>query len=241
MTYEGDYSPEEPEVRTYPTVFGVTLTPGVSGVLIAVLGLALAIYAGTQLLVPSFQRYQEHREAVNIKQADLNRKIALLNQGEQIRANLDQAKAQNLQVRALLPSQKSLETLVLDLNRLIVQSNAQLVTFTPDFAASGPVTDSSLGPELNSQLKQQVTNVAFEGTFNQTLDIFRSLDRLQTLLVVKDLTIELQQEGQTPRPGNLLRSAFKLYAYVPLTPEEAAAVAQQQAQQAEPAAEPSPE
>jgi len=243
MTYDGgSYSPseEEVEVQTYPTVFGVTLTPAVGGVLIAIGGLLLAVYAGTQLLVPAFQTYQERQAAVDAKEADLARKTELLAQVDQIRAAYAAAEAQNNQVRALLPSQRTLDTLLLDLNRLIVQSDAQLLQFTPDAAASGPITDSSLGPELNGKLKRQVTSVAFRGTFSETLEIFRQLDRFQTLLAVRDLTIErLEGDAQTGLPGNQLRSAFKLYAYIPLTPEEAAAAAAQQ--QAAPAPEGSPQ
>lgn len=242
MTYDGgSYSPseEEVEVQTYPTVFGVTITPAVGGVLIAIGGLMLAVYAGTQLLVPAFQTYQERQAAVDAKEADLARKTELLAQVDQIRAAYAAAEAQNNQVRALLPSQRTLDTLLLDLNRLIAQSDAQLLQFTPDAAASGPITDSSLGPELNGKLKRQVTSVAFRGTFSETLAIFRQLDRFQTLLSVQNLTIELQEgDAQAGLPGNQLRSAFKLYAYIPLTPEEAAAAAAQQ--QAAPAPEGSP-
>jgi type IV pilus assembly protein PilO len=231
MSYDGGYTPidEELDVQTYPTVFGLTLTPAVSGVLIAIGGVLLAAYAGAQLLVPAFQTYQERQAAVNAKEAELTQRTNLLQQVDQIRATFATAQAQNTQVRALLPSQQTLDTLLLDLNRLIVQSNAQMLQFTPDAATSSIITDSSLGPELNGKLKRQVTTVAFRGTFGETLEIFRSLDRFQTLLAVQDLTIELPTaEGQAGLPGNLLRSSFKLYAYIPLTPEEAA-TAQQQA------------
>lgn len=242
MIYDGgSYSPseEEVEVQTYPTVFGVTITPAVGGVLIAIGGLLLAVYTGTQLLVPAVQTYQERQAAVNAKEADLAQKTALLTQVDQIRAAYAVAEAQNNQVRALLPSQRTLDTLLLDLNRLIVQRDAQLLQFTPDVTASGPISDSSLGPELNGKLKRQVTNVAFRGTFSETLEIFRQLDRFQTLLAVRDLTIErLEGDAQTGLPGNQLRSSFKLYAYIPLTPEEAAAAAQQQ--QAAPDSSPPP-
>lgn len=242
MTYDEGYTPveEDIEVQTYPTIFGVTITPAVGGVLIAIGGLVLAVYAGTQLLVPAFQTYQERQEAVNTKEAALVQQQDLLQRVDQIRAAFAEAEALNTQVRALLPSQKTLDTLLLDLNRLIVQSDAQLLQFTPDPALSGVITDSSLGPELNGKLKRQVTSVAFRGNFSETLEIFRKLDRFQTLLAIQDLTIELQNaDAQPGLPGNLLRSSFKLYAYIPLSPEEAAAAAAQQ--QAAPAPEGSPQ
>jgi hypothetical protein len=83
--------------------------------------------------------------------------------------------------------------------------------------------------ELNNKIKRRVTDVAFEGTFNQTLEIMRTIDRLQTLLVLRDFKMELKAPTGTPggAPDNLVTCSFKLYAYVPLTEEELAALAQQ--------------
>ncbi|HEY9847333.1 MAG TPA: hypothetical protein V6D03_14200 [Candidatus Caenarcaniphilales bacterium] len=235
MTMSGEFVPgagQAPE-RNYPTVFGVTLTPAVSAVLIAVVGLGGAIYLGTQLVVPAYQNFQELQTSVNQKEADLAQKTETVRQVNQVKASLDRAKAVNTEVRALFSTQKTLDTLLLDLNRLIVISGAQLVNFTPDFAASGPIIDGSLGPQLNGKLKRQVTTVAFDGRFNQTLTIMRNLERLQTLLVVKDFSAELKsKEVQAGQAQNLVRSAFKLHAYVPLTAEEAAAAAKAAAAQA---------
>jgi type IV pilus assembly protein PilO len=144
---------------------------------------------------------------------------------------VNQAKAKNAEVRGLFSTQKALDTLLLDLNRIIVSSNAQLQKFTPDYGMSGTLTDSSLGPELNNQLKRQVTDVAFEGNFNQTLEIMRTIDRLQTVLVLRDFKMELKPATTGPGAGptNIVTCSFKLYAYVPLTEEELAALQKQSA------------
>lgn len=236
MTYNTEFTPpaSETEVITYPTLFGVTLTPKVNGILIAILGLGGAIYLGSQLALPAFQSFQEYQANVETKEAALQQQTETLEQLDEIITSLDQAKAVNADVKTLFSDQQTLETLLLDLNQLIVQTKAQLVTFTPDYAASGPVTDGSLGPQLNGKLKRQVTSVAFEGNFSQTLAIMRNMERLQTFLVVKDFSAEIPSSSSTNDSGNQpsqpqqpdrICSTFKLYAYVPLSPEEAAAAA----------------
>lgn len=236
MTATGDYVPFDTYTQpNYPTVFGITFTPAVSGAVAAVVGLGLAAYLGTQLVAPAFQQFQELQTSITTKEAELQQKTALVQQLDQIVASVNRAKAENAQVRTLFSTQAALNTLLLDLNRLIVQNNAELVTFTPNYALSGPVTDGSVGPELNGKLKRQVTDVAFRGTFPQTVSIMQNLDRLQTLVVVRDLKSELVTGQTQGLPSNTVLSSFKLYAYVPLTPEEIAAQAAQQAQQAPPA------
>lgn len=238
MTYDGDIvsSGLQEEIR-YPTIFGITFTPKVSGIAIAVLGFGGALYLGSQFILPAYQSFQELRANVETKEADLQQKAETVKRIDEVVASLDQAKAVNAEVKALFSDQETLDTLLLDLNQLIVQTKAQLVTFTPDYSASGPVTDGSLGPELNGKLKRQVTAVAFEGNFIQTLTIMRNLERLQTFLVVKDFAAEAAtspggtttsntaQPGQPQQPQDQVRSTFKLHAYVPLTLEEAAAAA----------------
>lgn len=225
MTLSGEFVATEQEAeKTYPTVFGIAFTPAVSGVLIAIVGLGAAIYLATTFIVPAYGRHQELRASIETKETDLTQKQETLKRINEVTASLDRAKALNQEVRGLFSTQKTLDTLLLDLNRLIIQSGAQLFTFTPDFATSGPIVDSSLGPELNGKLKRQVTTVAFRGTFTQTLKILQNLERLQTLLVVRDFSAELQDAtGQGTQPQNQVSSSFKLHAYVPLTPEEAAA------------------
>mgnify|MGYP000421191122 CR=1 FL=1 len=223
---------------SYPTLFGITFTPTVSGALAAVAGIGLAAYLGTQLVAPKYSEYQEIQDRVNQKEMDLAQKEATAARVDEIVAQLDLAKQENNEVRTLFSSQQALDTLLLDLNRVIVATNAQLLTFKPDYASSGIVTDSSLGEPLNNKIKRQVTAVSFQGTFNQTLQIMQAIDRLQTVLVVRDLSMELQQADEPGQPSNLVTSTFNLHAYVPLSAEEAAAAAQAAAAKAKPEAKP---
>ncbi|MCM1981281.1 pilus assembly protein PilO [Lyngbya confervoides] len=220
------------DTPSYPVAFGVTLTPQVLGVLAAIGGVALAGYIGVQLVGPQLEQNQQAREAIAQKELDLSQKEASVRRLDELVASLNQVKDKREEVRELFSSQKALDTLLLDLNRVISTSNAQLMKFTPNYEASGVVADGSLGPELNYKLKRQVTDVSFQGTFDQTLRIMQAIDRLQTVLVVQELKMEVgKNDDQSFQVEPEVSSSFQLYAYVPLTPEEAAA-AQQQAEQA---------
>jgi type IV pilus assembly protein PilO len=239
MTSSGGFSPggDGFDAPSYPTVFGVTFTPTVTGAAIAILGLGLAAYATTQLVFPGISKFQQLQEIIAQKQADLEQKEQTALRVNQIVGKLNQAKAENASVRSLFSTQQAIDTLLLDLNREIRGSQANLLEFIPNYDVSGIVSDGSLGEPLNNKLKRQVTSVSFEGTFSQTLAIMQAIDRLKTVLVVRDLSLELQKDNQeeSNRPSNLVTSKFQLYAYVPLTPEEAAAAqaASDKAKQAE--------
>jgi type IV pilus assembly protein PilO len=106
---------------------------------------------------------------------------------------------------------------------------------------SGIITDGSYGTLVNNKLKRQAAQVVFEGNFNQTQSILRSIERLQPLLVLKEVSFSLGGgEGSKPlarlfetrggiarflpncQPEPKITTTFRLEALVPLTPEEMA-------------------
>jgi type IV pilus assembly protein PilO len=231
MTFSDRYAPDTTVGPSYPSAFGITFTPTISGIAIAVAGVAAAGWLAVNFIGPKFAEMQELNSSIAQKQQNLSGKQQTVKDIQAIVARVNQAQARNQDVRSLFSTQQALDTLLLDLNRIIVASNAQLQRFVPDYASSGTLADSSLGPELNNKLKRQVTDVAFEGSFTQTLAIMRAIDRLQTVLVLRDFKMSLKPAGSGPNAtaNNLVTCSFKLYAYVPLTDEELAAVRAQQA------------
>ncbi len=226
MTATGGFASENDFSQpSYPTAFGITFTPKVQGVLIALAGVGLAGYLGSQFIGSTYEEFQNVNQRVEEKELSLSQKEATAKKVNDIVASLNQAKAENAEVRGLFSSQEALDTLLLDLNQLIVSTDATLLKFTPEYGLSGVINDSSVGLPLNNKLKRQVTSVSFEGNFSQTLTVMQAIDKLQTVLVVRDLSVVLpgNRGPQSEKPSNLVKSTFKLYAYVPLTPEEAAA------------------
>jgi type IV pilus assembly protein PilO len=225
MTVSDRFSPGS---DAYPTAFGITFTPTINGALLGLVGVVAAGWMAVTFVGPKFTEMNEVRDRIAQKEQKLSQQQQTVQEVEKIVARVNQAKAKNAEVRGLFSNQQALDTLLLDLNRIIVSSKAELQKFTPDYGTSGTLSDSSLGPELNNKLKRQVTDVAFEGTFNQTLEIMRTIDRLQTVMILRDFKMELKPDGgsaQSTAAKNLVTSSFKLYAYVPLTEEELAATA----------------
>ncbi|MDG2990113.1 pilus assembly protein PilO [Candidatus Synechococcus calcipolaris G9] len=222
MTLTGDFGAplQEEQGPTYPTFFGITLTPIVSGILIAIVGLGAAAYLATILIAPKLEEAAQIQLELSQKEDDLARREEILRQLNEVIASIGRARAENQQVRGLFASQEALDTLLLDLNGIIMRSSAQLNSFEPDYAASGIVQDGSLGPELNGKLRRQVTSIAMEGAYAQTLQVMEQIDQQQNVLVIRDLILE-----QIPEQAGQVRSTFKLVAYVPLTTEEIAAAA----------------
>jgi type IV pilus assembly protein PilO len=249
MTITEDFIPEEtidyqPVAPSYPKAFGVTLTPGVSGVLIALLGLAGSVYLAINLLMPTWQRHQELQASRDEKNALVEQKQLAIQQTEQVRAELAQVRQQNAQVLTLFADERTLDTLLLDLNRVVESGNAQLPQnspraklkrFVPINQSPEIVSDGTLGAAVNGKLKRQAVNVELEGTFEQTQAIIRNVERLQPLLIVKDYQSSLAQTGNQPgvihSGGAVITTSFQLEALMPASPAEAASAASNQEQQ----------
>lgn len=242
MTFSKDFSPleegEEFEASpVYPTVFGITLTPAVSGLLIAILGLAGGVYLLLNLVIPAWQKYQELQASREQKQSLVEQKQVSLRQLEKAITDLAQAKQQNTQVLALFATEKTLNTLLLDLNQVIDSGNAKLQAndfraklkrFVPVNQSGEVIADGSLGPEVNGKLKRRVYNVELQGTFEQTQSIIRNIERLQSFLIIKDFQTALapaapDSKGKVASGPTTITTSFQMQALVPATPAEAAA------------------
>ncbi|MBD1934297.1 MULTISPECIES: hypothetical protein [Cyanophyceae] len=245
MTANPDFLPSQDgdNAAEYPTAFGITFTPTVSGALLGVLGLLGAAYLGVNMVLPAWDQYQTLQNDVKNKQEQIKQQEQLQNQLAQAKVNLNQAKQQKTAVMSMFGNEKNLDTIMLDINRFVRARSAKLTKFEPapnDAStpnSSGVITDSSLGAEVNGKLKHKVYNVVFEGDYGQTQSVMRSLERLQQLLLVKDykarmLESETQQKVVVNRQGKiipsgkpnnrtLIENSFKLEVLLPLTAEEA--------------------
>ncbi len=215
MTLTGDFGAPTSEAPppSYPVVFGITFTPIVTGILIAVGGLLGAAYLGSILIGPQLEQAAALQLEVSQQEADLQQREALLQQVAEVEQNLALAKANNQEVRSLFADEAALDTALLDLNQIILASQAKLLRYEPQPPAV--VTDGSLGADLNNKIKRQVTSVTLEGTYEQTVQVMERIDSQQNFLVVQGLRVE----NAADEPG-VVRSTFQLLAYVPLPFEE---------------------
>jgi hypothetical protein len=140
-------------------------------------------------------------------------------------------------VLGLFANSNDLQTLLLDLSQLFQARKVSLLTFSPQ---GDPVIvgDSSLGPTVNNKLKRQTFLVTFKGSFGNTHNLIRDLERLQPLIVMKDLKTDLvkpdfpikviKKDNQVQikaEPNDTLSTSMTLEVILTLTPEEIAALA----------------
>lgn len=127
MTLSDDFIPGDPNYDpgpSYPVVFGVTLTPIVSGVLLGLLGLAGMVYLLLNFVQPEWDKYQQLDAQVKDKQSQIEQSQATLQQRAKVQAELDAAKKQQREVLSLFANESSLNTVLLDINRQIEARNA---------------------------------------------------------------------------------------------------------------------
>lgn len=261
MTYaDPDFIPveEQEEAPSYPTAFGITFTPKVSGIIFAVLGVLGAAYLAMNVVQPVWEEYQGLKAQRQEKESQLQDPEEIQRQIQQKNLELAQAKQQNQKVLSLFATEESVNTLLLDVNRLIQNADdAKLTSYEPQVnpEESNIVTDGSLGAAVNGKLKRQSFNLEMEGSFNEIQSILRSIERLQTLVVVKDLTTDIstpqgllvddqgtvtpiveKDEQIIPGAPPTLTTSYRLDVLMPLSEEqkqaemEAAAAAEGEAQ-----------
>ncbi|HYW18852.1 MAG TPA: pilus assembly protein PilO [Nodularia sp. (in: cyanobacteria)] len=237
----GEFGSETP---AYPVAFGITFTPKIIGIAVGLVGLAGGAYILLNMVMPAWEIYQQRQGQANDLQSQVEQKKASVKQIGQVKAELAQAKRETIQVLSLFADETTLDTLLLDINRLVESGNAQvpanavrakLQKFVPDSELSQPINDGSFGPTVDGKLKRSSIKVEIEGTFEQTQSIMRNIERLQPLLIVKDYEGRLTPEPATnaseeevirvgPAP---ITTSFELQALMPLNPEEVAAQAKE--------------
>ncbi|AVH72882.1 pilus assembly protein PilO [Nostoc sp. 'Lobaria pulmonaria (5183) cyanobiont'] len=235
----GEFDPATPAA---PVVFGIAFTPKIIGILVGVVGLAGAAYIFLNLLMPAWESYQQQQAKSSELQAQIEQKKANIKQIDKVKDELAQAKQQKVQVLSLFANEKTLDTLLLDLNRLIESGNtgtsinavrAKLNKFVPISQKPEPITDGSLGEQVNGKLQRSSINAEITATYEQTQSIIRNIERLQPLLIVKDYQATLAPaETRSPLDKTpmqvgpaAINTSFQLQVLMPLSPEEITAAA----------------
>lgn len=235
----GEFDSETP---AHPVIFGIAFTPKIIGILVGVIGLAGAGYILLNLLMPAWESYQQQQAKSTELQGQIDQKKASIKQIGIVKEELAQAKQQKVQVLGLFANEKTLDTLLLDLNRLIESGNtptsinlvrAKLKKFVPVSQKPEPIIDGSLGLQVDGKLQRSSINAEITGTYEQTQSVMRNIERLQPLLIVKDYQAILAPvEARSPldqRPMQVgpaaINTSFQLQVLMPLSPEEIAAAA----------------
>lgn len=205
----------------YPTVFGLQLTPPVQALAIVLLGVAASFALYNFLVRPIRQQITTVQGQVNEVQAQVDQQRASLQDVATLQAQLDEAIQQRVEVYGLLGTTTSLDTLLIDINQQIQSSNAsieeslrsELLQFTPTAVTPW----AAAPPELMGKLNSQSVEISMKALFSQTLNILRNLERLEPLIVVRNLS---QEQGDAPEEAvqglsSPLNTTFTLEVLVP--------------------------
>jgi type IV pilus assembly protein PilO len=245
MTVGGDFIPGDGNLETpsYPKVFGITISPTVAALLLVILGAIGAYVLWSYLVQPSLQRNQELKQDIASKEDQLRNQEGAQKQIADAKNKLQEAKQLHSDVLSLFATKESLDTLLLDVNERVQAVNAgiqdpdrraTLSRFDLNAAATGPITDGSLGSAVNNKLEQRVYDVEIRGSFPQTQSIIRNIERLQPLLIVNNFKSNLDPTTQkivldnrgkllpAGQPESKIITGFQLAALVPASTDASA-------------------
>ena len=212
MTAANEFIPNGGQAEEPGTeIFGIKLTPQVQAIGVAVLGLGVAGYLGSQFVLPEFQKGSEIKQKIiQSKQTQIQLQAQIQKKAE-AESKQAEAKQRRANVTAMFANDAGATTLLLDINQLVNRINAglpgdefkaKILKFEPDVPVAGaaPVPgapdpdillDTSFGPSLVGKLRRKRYKVEFEGNFAQTRNFMRNLELMQSLLVVRNLKSEL--------------------------------------------------
>jgi type IV pilus assembly protein PilO len=222
----------------YPSIFGITLSPTLGGIALAIFGCAVSGYLYLNFLQPQIAKNQELESKLANTQQEIQQRKDIAKKIAAAELDRDRVTIQKQVVLNLFASDKKLDTLLLDLNKLVNIRQGELQKFVPETAgAAMVVSDDSLGVALQNKVKRKSVAIELEGTFEQIQSILRTIERLDQLLIVRDFRADVDKSTQkividaqgrilpSAQPQSKLKTSLKLQAIIPLSPAEQAAAA----------------
>ena len=243
MTFAGNSIQEDKGLEDdYPSAFGITFTPMVTGIALAIFGIAGAIYIYLNISSGAREEYRGIKTQLDEKQAQLDQmqQTDFPQQMASLQAEIAEQNALKTRVTAMFTNQEDLETLLLDLNSFITANGGELVRYNPDSQIS-VISDSSLGNEVNGKLKRKGFSLDIEGTFDETQAIIQDIERLQPLLLIQNYSSNVTEQPTViltsnfnelvPQSPAILTTSLQIDAILPMSQQELEAA--QQAAEAE--------
>jgi len=245
MTYSEEYTTttildqDFGQAGNYPTAFGITFTPKVSGIALAILGAVGAVYVLLNFFLPVWDEYQKLKtdEAAKQQEVDQQKSGKMEIRLAEAETKLKVAEKRRQVILDLFGNSKDIKTILIDFNNVFSARDVTLLSFLPQ---GEPVVigDDSLGAGTTNKLKRQTYQVSLRGNFGNTHNLIRDIERLQPLILIKDFKTDLAQPelpvkvvnqgGQVkvePDGSTVLNSSMTLDVLLPLTPAEIAALA----------------
>lgn len=244
MTFADDFLEEDKDLDgDYPTAFGITFTPMIIGIVLAIFGIAGAVYIYMNMASEANTKYQGVKSQLDEKQAQLDqmKQEDFPKRMANLKAEIAEQEQLKSRVTAMFTSEDDLETLLIDLNSFITANQGELIKYNPDSQVS-VVSDGSLGSEVNGKVKRKGFSIDIKGTFNETQAILNDIERLQPLLVVKNYSSKVSEQPTAILASNrseiiplepaILTTTLKIDAILPMSQKELEAAQNAEEQEA---------
>lgn len=175
----------------YPSAFGITFTPKVSGIAAGIGGLLIAIYLFSTQVLPVSGELGELKEKKeeNEQQIETLEALKVESRLQQKKAELQQVQQTKQEVINLFANPENLETLLISLNEFGQQTNVELKNYSPQ--EEQIVNDPSFSELAVGRIKSKAYQMEIAGSFSQIQLFLQDLERLQPLLVVRDFNAQV--------------------------------------------------
>lgn len=245
MTNVGAASGIEDGAAGGVTLFGVTFTSKILGILIGVAGVGLAAYLATNSVVPIWGEIQSGQQNIDKKKSGIAALEGQVASKANIAQRIEEANQQNKFVLSLLPNVDNIDTLIRDIQEQIPKTI--VIALPPNFSYELVGTLRNFQPKdrVESPSKQYYIysfTIGFDGKFEDVLSTLQKIERLKPLLAVKDLKLTKKAlpitnfKFSVPIAAGkekeildilppLIGADFTLEAFVPKTEEELKAAA----------------
>lgn len=200
------------------------ITPQIQGAAIAVVGVALAGVVGWKLILPAMTQTQELETKIselnNNIEGQKKRKAKL----QEVTSQLESAKQEKENVMALFGKNDFLETLLFDVNKIVVEkhkgtiqkfnpvknsSSGWILGETPAGAAGQPAAAPAAaapaaggaeaappGPKLSEAIKGVTIQVEMQGKWEQQQAALQDLERLPAMVLMDQFVLEVDRSNQ---------------------------------------------
>ncbi len=201
------------EVAEPPTILG--LSPIMFGLIIGIGGIFVTAIIGFATIRPLTTRIDQTETSISQQQTELEsaqQQIASLSTVEQ---ELADSQGFSDTVERLLPRPDNINTQLLEINRLTVNSAAQLETFRPDqlIEASSPEGPPEVPTIIRPQIQVQNSAIGVEGGYDSIVSLMQNVELLETLLPIQNLDITVPDLDEENPTGNL-SAQFSVRAYI---------------------------
>lgn len=225
------------------TLFGVTLTSKVLGILMGVGGLVLAAYVANTYVMPIWDQVQSGQNNIATKKSGLTALEQKVASKGNVAQKIEDANKQNQFILSLLPNVDNIDTMMRDIQEQIPKTI--VIALPPDFSYEIAGTMRAFQPAEPIKGPQYNTysfTIGFDGKFEDVFNTIQRIERLKPLLVVKNLKLTKRplpsEKFKFSRPiaagkekeiidilPPLIGADFTLEAFVPLTEAELKAAA----------------